>query len=299
MNYIPDRIARDRADSTLAGRAGALPAGRRQGLPVGQPRDHRAQPARPRGRHLAGAVRARRTTSDSWTFDLDPDGVDPVLGIHRLQEAYFDRIPGYPRGITVPAIVDVADRPGGHQRLPVDHPRPVLRVAASTTAPDAPDLWPAELPRGDGGGDGAGLHRGQQRRLPLRVRRLAGGVRRGLRPALGRDGLARGAARRPPLPDGRRRSPRPTYACSRRWPASTRSTTATSSATATSSPRCRTCGATPATCYQTPGFGETIDFDQIKQHYYVVHSDVNPSGIVPKGPDTDLWLQLHDRDRLG
>jgi putative glutathione S-transferase len=24
---------------------------------------------------------------DSWTFDLDPDGVDPVLGIHRLKEA--------------------------------------------------------------------------------------------------------------------------------------------------------------------------------------------------------------------
>ena len=36
--------------------------------------------------------------------------------------------------------------------------------------------------------------------------------------------------------------------------------------------------------YQTPGFGETIDFEQIKQHYYVVQSDVNPSGIVPKGP---------------
>ena len=50
--------------------------------------------------------------------------------------------------------------------------------------------------------------------------------------------------------------------------------------------------------YQTPGFGETIDFEQIKQHYYVVQSDVNPSGIVPQGPDTDPWLQLHDRARL-
>src|SRR5699024_6272064 len=25
----------------------------------------------------------------SWTFDLDPGGVDPVLGIERLQDAYF------------------------------------------------------------------------------------------------------------------------------------------------------------------------------------------------------------------
>ena len=46
----------------------------------------------------------------SWTFDLDPGGVDPVLGIERLQQAYFARFPDYPRGITVPAIVDVADR---------------------------------------------------------------------------------------------------------------------------------------------------------------------------------------------
>src|SRR5689334_19937729 len=42
----------------------------------------------------------------SWTFDLDPGGKDPVLGIERLQEAYFRRFPGYERGITVPAIVD-------------------------------------------------------------------------------------------------------------------------------------------------------------------------------------------------
>jgi putative glutathione S-transferase len=43
----------------------------------------------------------------SWTFDLDPGGVDPVLKIPRLQDAYFKRIPDYPKGITVPAIVDV------------------------------------------------------------------------------------------------------------------------------------------------------------------------------------------------
>lgn len=30
----------------------------------------------------------------SWTFDLDPDGRDPVLGVERLQEAYFNRSPG-------------------------------------------------------------------------------------------------------------------------------------------------------------------------------------------------------------
>ena len=37
---------------------------------------------------------------NSWVFDLDPDERDPVTGLHRLQEAYFNRIPDYPRGIT-------------------------------------------------------------------------------------------------------------------------------------------------------------------------------------------------------
>ena len=43
----------------------------------------------------------------SWTFDLDPGGRDPVLGIERLEEAYLNRFPGYAKGITVPAMVEV------------------------------------------------------------------------------------------------------------------------------------------------------------------------------------------------
>src|SRR5688500_6968330 len=44
----------------------------------------------------------------SWTFDLDPGGRDPVLGIERLRDAYLNRFPEYDRGITVPALVDTA-----------------------------------------------------------------------------------------------------------------------------------------------------------------------------------------------
>jgi putative glutathione S-transferase len=46
---------------------------------------------------IAGPTHDQR----SWTFDLDPGGRDPVLGIERLQEAFFARFPGYERGITV------------------------------------------------------------------------------------------------------------------------------------------------------------------------------------------------------
>lgn len=41
--------------------------------------------------------------------------------------------------------------------------------------------------------------------------------------------------------------------------------------------------------YQVPGVAGTVDFDHIKTHYYGSHRTINPTGIVPKGPDLDLW----------
>src|SRR5579872_1458174 len=49
--------------------------------------------------------------------------------------------------------------------------------------------------------------------------------------------------------------------------------------------------------YQVPGVAETVNLDHIKRHYYGSHRDVNPTGIVPIGPDIDFTLP-HDRDRL-
>jgi putative glutathione S-transferase len=37
----------------------------------------------------------------------------------------------------------------------------------------------------------------------------------------------------------------------------------------------------------------------IKQHYYEVHRDINPTGIVPEGPDLGNWLTEHGREALG
>jgi putative glutathione S-transferase len=49
--------------------------------------------------------------------------------------------------------------------------------------------------------------------------------------------------------------------------------------------------------YQRPSFHETTEFDHIKRHYYLTHSHLNPTGIVPKGPALD-WAAPHGRDRL-
>ena len=49
--------------------------------------------------------------------------------------------------------------------------------------------------------------------------------------------------------------------------------------------------------YQRPGFGDTVNFDHIKRHYYMTHDKLNPTRIVPKGPIID-WNTPHDRAGL-
>ena len=40
--------------------------------------------------------------------------------------------------------------------------------------------------------------------------------------------------------------------------------------------------------YQYPGVSETVNFKHIKEHYFKSHKTINPTGIVPKGPELDL-----------
>jgi glutathionyl-hydroquinone reductase len=49
--------------------------------------------------------------------------------------------------------------------------------------------------------------------------------------------------------------------------------------------------------YQVTGVAGTVNFDHIKRHYYMTHTDINPTGIVPIGPAQDL-LSPHGRQRL-
>ena len=49
--------------------------------------------------------------------------------------------------------------------------------------------------------------------------------------------------------------------------------------------------------YQVPGVAETVDLYHIKHHYYGSHPTVNPTGIVPKGPEID-YSEPHGREAL-
>lgn len=50
--------------------------------------------------------------------------------------------------------------------------------------------------------------------------------------------------------------------------------------------------------YQVPGVAETVSLEQIKRHYYFSQRQVNPTGIVPVGPQLDFSAP-HDRGRFG
>jgi putative glutathione S-transferase len=52
-----------------------------------------------------------------------------------------------------------------------------------------------------------------------------------------------------------------------------------------------------ADLYQQLGIAETVNFDHIKQHYYLTHGGINPIHLVPIGPVLDL-TQPHRRERL-
>lgn len=49
--------------------------------------------------------------------------------------------------------------------------------------------------------------------------------------------------------------------------------------------------------FQMPGIAQTVNFEHIKQHYYGSHDTINPTRIVPLGPDQDFRLP-HDRGRF-
>jgi putative glutathione S-transferase len=50
--------------------------------------------------------------------------------------------------------------------------------------------------------------------------------------------------------------------------------------------------------YQQPGIAETVNLDHIKRHYYMTHEEINPTRIVPLGPELD-FTRPHGREKIG
>jgi putative glutathione S-transferase len=232
----------------------------------------------------------------SWTFDLDPGGVDPVLGIERLQQAYFARFPGYERGITVPAIVEESSGELVTNDFPwITHD--FFHEWREHHRPDAPDLWPAAL-------------REEMEQVMKRVfTEVNNGVYRcgfaGSQEAYddaydrlwtAMDWLEeRLTTRRYLMGDAITEADVRLFTTLARFDAVYHGHFKCNRQKLTEMPAL---WGYARDLFQTPGFGDTTDFDQIKQHYYVVHTSINPTGIVPQGPDPAVWQTAHDRERL-
>ncbi|UZJ33543.1 glutathione S-transferase family protein [Streptomyces endophytica] len=233
----------------------------------------------------------------SWRFTLDPDGRDPVLGIEYLSEAYDAREKDYPGGVSVPAIVDI---PSG-QLVTNDFQQITLDLATEWTAlhrPGAPDLYPEPLREEidvvmagvyrdvNNGVYRAGFATGQSeyesafhdlfRRLDLLSERLAD------RRYLVGDTITEADIR--------------LFTTLVRFDAVYHGHFKCNGFKLAEDP---VLWAYAKDLFQTPGFGDTVDFHHIKQHYYRVHTGINPTGLVPVGPDLSGWLTPHHRAELG
>ncbi len=242
---------------------------------------------------IAGPVHDAR----SWTFDKDPGGLDPALGIPRLKDAFEARFPGYPRGITVPAIVDI---PSGGV-VTNDFKQITLDLSTEWSAfhrEGAPQLYPEHL-------------RDEIHEVEGRVYRdVNNGVYKagfaGTVPAYEKayrelfDALdwleERLASQRYLVGDTITEADVRLFTTLARFDTVYHNHFKCNRNKLAESP---VLWAYARDLFQTPGFGDTTDFVDIKRHYYEVHTDINPTGIVPLGPDLSNWATPHGREQLG
>lgn len=242
---------------------------------------------------LAGPTHDKR----SWTFDLDPGEVDPVLGIPRLQDAYLNRFPDYPRGITVPAIVEESSK----KVVTNDYPSITIDFSLEWQQfhrEGAPDLYPEHL---------------REEMEPV-MKRIFTEVNNGVY----RTGFAgsqeahaeayerlwvaldwleeRLADRRYLMGDHITEADVRLFTTLIRFDAVYYSHFKCSRNKITEMPNL---WGYLRDLFQTPGFGDTTDFAEIKEHYFVVHKEINPTQIIPEGPELSGLMSEHGREKLG
>jgi putative glutathione S-transferase len=228
-----------------------------------------------------------------WRFTLDPDGRDPVLGIKFLSEAYLATDPAYDARVTVPSIIDVAS---GHV-VTNDYPQITRDLSTEWTAfhaAGAPDLYPAAL--------------------RAEIEEVSEPIYRNVNNGVYRCGFAttqeaydkayadlfaeldrlseRLSGQRYLMGDAITEADIRLFTTLVRFDAVYHGHFKCNRQKLSEMP---VLWAYARDLFQTPGFGSTVDFDQIKRHYYATHRQINPTGIVPDGPDLETWNTPHNR----
>ena len=237
-------------------------------------------------------VRPTDVDRTDWAFSLDPDGLDPVLGVAYLSDLYLRTNPNYQGRFTVPALIDLENG----QVVNNDFYN-LLKIWETDWKPlhkpGAPDLYPEHLREAidqlnqvifhdiNNGVYQAGFATSQEAyeeaydRLFERLDQLE--ERLSHSRYLFGDQITDSDIR--------------LYVSLVRFDAAYYNGF-----------RCNrnrlvdflNLWAFARDLYQQAAFGETTKFDHIKKHYHLSAID-NPHQILPKGPDEGEWLEPHDR----
>jgi putative glutathione S-transferase len=233
-----------------------------------------------------------------WRFTLDEDDRDPVLGIEYLSQAYLHTDPTFQGRVTVPVVVDTLTG----RVVTNDYPQITLDLSTEWTAhhrPGAPELLPADP-----------SERAEHDALVADVfRDVNNGVYKcgfatsqeayeqaydALFARL--DALSqRLAGRRYLMGDRIREVDVRLFTTLVRFDAAYHGHFKCNRNKLTEQP---VLWDYARDLFQTPGFGDTVDVDHIKRHYYATHPAINPTRIVPKGPDVAVWAEPTDRAAL-
>lgn len=235
-------------------------------------------------------------TENGWEFSLDEGGVDPLLGIRYLPEIYAETDPDYSGRATVPTVVDVTTR-----KVVNNDYFKLTNYFETAFKPfhkeNAPDLYPQELRAEidefndtlfhevNNGVYKAGFAHSQDAyeqaydalfaRLDQIEERLS--TRRYLFGEQITDSDVR------------------FYVTLVRFDVAYYSVFRTNRNRITDFPNIWNYA---KDLYQTPGFGDTTDFDSIKRGYHLGNHAQNPYQILAKGPDISIWNEPHDRNRF-
>ncbi|WP_409300718.1 glutathione S-transferase family protein [Peribacillus sp. SCS-155] len=246
-----------------------------------------ASPMRPKLPHI------------DWEFSLDPEGIDPVLGIRYMSEIYKKTDRDYSGRPTVPAMVDVNE-----QRVVNNDYFRLTNYLETVWAPfhkeDAPDLYPEQLREEidalndvifhdvNNGVYKCGFSRSQEAyeeafdALFARLDELE--ERLSIRRFLFGDYITDSDVR--------------LYATLARFDAAYYTAFKTNRNLLRDFPNL---WGYARDLYQTPGFGDTTDFHSIKMHYHcstTIDSNDERPKILPKGPDLTVWNTPHNRKAL-
>ncbi|MGF1664290.1 MAG: glutathione S-transferase family protein [Kineosporiaceae bacterium] len=294
-NRFTDRVTRDSASAPDAGPDGRgrwpVAAGRyRLVVSLACPWAHRSVIVR----RLLGledvislAVVDPLRDGRGWRFSLDPDGRDPVLGIEFLAEAYRLTDPAYEGRVTVPCLVDTVTG----RVVTNDYPRLSLDLSTEWVAfhrPGAPDLYPPRLRA-----EMDALMRDVHTDVNNGVYRCGFATTQEAYDEAYRALFARLDALEERLADRRylmgeevREADVRLFTTLVRFDAVYHNHFRTNRNKLTELPHLWRYA---RDLYALAGVGDTVDLDHIKRHYYLTHTALNPSGIVPAGPDPSGW----------